>query len=139
MAVRTAKSGTDRLNRTTSVFPRETTPEAAVVLPERTSSAPTMSFVYRTAGDVTPGACVRLIARANALARTGVPSLKRNPLRRVNVHVFASRDTVGGRAATSGSSPSPAGGALSGFASSRAQVVSSSAHTGTDNESAGSM
>jgi len=48
------------------------------------------------------GASIRLIARANELARTGVPSLNRKPLRRVNVNVFRSRETFGRPAATSG-------------------------------------
>ena len=59
-------------------------------------------------GDATPGASVRLIARANALARTGVPSLKRKPVRNVNVYVRRSRETFGGAAATSGTGWKPA-------------------------------
>src|SRR6266536_5686958 len=48
-----------------------------------------MSRVYCVAADhLTSGASVRLIARAYALASTGVPSLKRKLLRRLNVKVL---------------------------------------------------
>jgi hypothetical protein len=40
--------------------------------------------------DLIEGTSVRLMARAKALARTGLPSLKRKPLRRVNVNVLKS-------------------------------------------------
>ncbi len=42
-AVRARKFGAGRLNLTTSVYPRATTPRAFSVLPVSTSSAPTMS------------------------------------------------------------------------------------------------
>ena len=102
------------MNRTTSVFPLATTPAAVRVRPARTSAAPTMSRVNWAPGDATPGASVRLIARANALARTGVPSLKRKPVRNVNVYVRRSRETFGGAAATSGTARKLAGDRLSG-------------------------
>jgi hypothetical protein len=89
------------------VFPRATTPVAAVVFPARTWSAPAISRVYCAHGDLTAGASVRLIARAKAFARTGVPSLKRKLRRRVNVNVLLSCETRGGRAATSGCSRDP--------------------------------
>ena len=85
IAVFAAKSPIGRVNRTTRVFPRAVTPAAAWVLPDWTSAAPAMSPVYCKAGDSIPSASVRLIARAKALARTGVPSLKRKPLRSLNV------------------------------------------------------
>ena len=112
-----AKLTTGRVNRTTSVLPRAVTPRAACVLPARTSAAPTMSPVYCSAPDSTPSASVRLMARAKALARTGVPSLKRNPLRSLNVCVLPSREIVGKSAATSGTRRSPSGAGLSGIAS----------------------
>ena len=71
---------------------------------------------------------MRLIARANALARTGLPSLKRKPLRSVNVYVRRSRETCGRPEATSGTGRKAAGVGLSGYVSRRAQTVSSSAH-----------
>ena len=83
--VRNVRSGTGRFRRMTSVFPRATMPDASLALPDATRSAPTMSRAYTPQGDATPGARVRWIARANALARTGVPSLKRKSVRRVNV------------------------------------------------------
>ena len=46
----------------------------------RVSCAPDESV-----GELISGASVRWIARAKALARTGVPSLKRKSLRSVNV------------------------------------------------------
>ena len=98
--------------------------------PASTSAAPTMSRVSMDARRVaSPGASVRLIARAKALARTGVPSLKRKPLRSVNVNVLRSRETFG-TAAPPPRVPSrkPAGGGLSGYVRRRAQTVSSSAH-----------
>jgi hypothetical protein len=54
------------------------------------------------------------MARANALARTGVPSLKRKPRRSLNVKVLRSRETFGNPAATSGTTRNPEGGGLSG-------------------------
>ena len=101
------------MKRTTSRFPRATTP--AVPRPSGLNvlgadDRPRVAGRRR----VTPGASVRSIARANALARTGAPSLKRKPLRSVNVHVLPSRDTRGYAAATSGTSRYPSGGGLSG-------------------------
>ena len=96
--VRSGNSGTGRRNRITSVRPRATTPAAVGALPDSTAGAPTMSRVYSAHGDFTPGASVRSIARRNALARTGVPSLKRKPSRSVNVYVLRSRETRGGPA-----------------------------------------
>ncbi len=84
--VRLMKSGAGFVNRTTSVFPRATTPVAVFFRPASTSAAPTMSCVNIAPGEWTPGARVRLIACANAFARTGDPSLKRNPFRRRNVN-----------------------------------------------------
>ncbi len=69
----------------TRVLPRAVTPLAAEALPTRTRPAPTISRAYRTPGDFIAGASTRLIARAKALARTGFPSLKRNPCRSLNV------------------------------------------------------
>jgi hypothetical protein len=44
---------------------------------------------------------MRFIARVKALAWTGVPSLKRKPLRSVNVYVLPSGEMRGGPVATS--------------------------------------
>jgi hypothetical protein len=124
IAVRAAKSVTGRVKRTTSVFPRATTPAALDLRPAMTSSAPTMSRTCTTQGDDIPGASARSMARAKALARTGFPSLKRKPLRRVNVYVLRSRETFGKPVATSGTSRNAAGVGLSGYDISRAHVVS---------------
>ena len=51
---------------------------------------------------MTPGASVRVIAWANASARTGLPSLKRKPFRSVKVCVLPSAETFGKPVATSG-------------------------------------
>ena len=73
-----------------------------------------MSCMYRVPSDLRPGVRVRLIARANARASTGFPSLNRKPRLSVNVYVFPSRDVFGGAAATSGSRPYAREPALSG-------------------------
>ena len=108
-----AKSATGRVKRTISRLPRATTPAGVAALPACTSAAPTMCRVYAAPGDSTPGASVRLIARANALAPSGLPSLKRKLFRRVNVNVLPSREALGGRTATSGTSRNPPGNGLS--------------------------
>ena len=138
IAVRVAKSVTGLTKLTVRTLPRATTPRAASVLLARTSSAPTMSSSWPAHGEDICGASARLIARAKALARTGLPSLKRKPLRNVNVYVFRSRATLGGPVATSGVSRNAAGGGLSGYDISRAQVVSPSAQAGAVYARAGS-
>ena len=55
-------------------------------------------------GGVDPGAMVRWIAWAKAWASRGLPSLKRKPVRSLNVQVVRSAETVGRAAATSGTS-----------------------------------
>lgn len=97
-----------------------------------------MSWVYCAPGDLIPGASVRRIACAKALARTGLPSLKRNPLRMRNVQVRRSGEAAGSAAATSGTTRRPSGAGLSGFPINRAHVVSRSAHPERSYDSAGS-
>ena len=138
IAVRAAKSVTGWVKRTVSVFPRATTPDAVLLLPARTSSAPTMSRSWDAQGEDTSGASARLIARAKALARTGFPSLKRNPLRSVNVYVRRSRERFGNPVATSGTRRNASRSGLSGYVMRRAQVVSRSIHPGAVYSSAGS-
>jgi hypothetical protein len=86
----------------TSVFPRAMTPLASSALPVTTRPAPTMSRANCMPGEFISGASRRLISRANALARTGDPSLNLNPLRSLKVYVLPSRETVGRLSATSG-------------------------------------
>ena len=81
-------------------------------------------------GELIFGASVRLTARANALARTGFPSLNRRPARTTKVYVLPSRETRGGPVAASGTSRNDCGAGLSGYDISRRQVVSSRAQAG---------
>ena len=125
---------------TVRMLPRATTPRAAsVLLATHVVGADDVQHKLACATVRTSaGASARLIARAKALARTGLPSLKRKPLRNVNVYVFRSRATLGGPVATSGVSRNAAGGGLSGYDISRAQVVSPSAQAGAVYARAGS-
>ena len=135
---RAGKSGAGCVSRIVSVRPRATTPRAEGARPASTSAAPTMSRVCIAPGECIPGSSVRLIARAKASARTGLPSLKRKPVRSVNLNVRESRETCGWVTATSGTILKPAGGGRSGYVRSRAQKVSISAQPTGEKESAGS-
>ena len=70
------------------------------------------------------------MARSNALARTGLPSLNRRPFRTVNVYVLPSRETFGGPVAASGTRRNDPGVDLSAYDIRRRHVVSSSAQAG---------
>ena len=130
MAVRDSTAAGGRTKRSVSVLPRAVTPDAEAARPARTSEAPSRSTSCVAQGDRICGASTRLMARSNALARTGLPSLNRRPLRTVNVYVLPSRETVGGPVAASGTRRNDSGAGLSGYDIRRRHVVSSSAHAG---------
>ena len=72
-----------------------------------------MSRMWIRPGELTSGCRTRLIACANAFARTGCPSLKRKPRRNVKVYVLRSSETFTADA-TSGTGRNAAGAGLSG-------------------------
>ena len=98
----------------TSVWPLAVTPVTERALPWLRASAPTTSCRNAIAGEACCGSAARSIARLNAAAVTGEPSLNLSPLRTVNVYVLPSRDTRGNPAAASGTSREPSGAGLSG-------------------------
>ena len=79
-----------RVRRTVSRLPLATTPRTCFAFPSLTSFAPTMfvafgSVMYCAAGEARSWFAARSIAYWKLFAVTGVPSLKRKPLRIVNV------------------------------------------------------
>ena len=105
---RARKSGATLVSRIVSRFPRTITPDGRVRLPLSTASAPTTSVRNDEAGDCIFGESARSIERANPLAVTGAPVLKRKPGRIVNVYCLPPRATRGNPVATSGLSLAPA-------------------------------
>ena len=118
------KSGIGRVRRMVNRSPRATTRRPATRgrqgrRPHRRSRAGA-----RPSASSSPArGCARSLGRTRSLAR-GAPLLKRNPRRSVNVNVLKSLDTAGAVCATSGTSSDLAGAGLSGWAISRAHVVS---------------
>jgi hypothetical protein len=92
------------------------TPLTCVAWPAFTARAPTISVPFGSAMNCAPGDArswfaTLSIAYAKLLAVTGVPSLKRKPLRRKNVYVLP-RFEIATRDATSGTSRLPPSGQL---------------------------
>ena len=106
--------GFARTSLITSVWPFAVTPVTERALFWLRASAPTTSCRNAIAGDACCGSAARSIARLNAAAVTGEPSLNLSPLRTVNVYVLPSRDTRGKPVAASGTSRVPSGAGLSG-------------------------
>ena len=93
IVVYAGNSGTGRLSRTTSRFPRATTPpRSSLARPARPRRRRSPACRRRRATSLPARACGRSRARTRWPAPAS-PLLKRNPLRSVNAYVLRSRET----------------------------------------------
>jgi hypothetical protein len=97
-------------------------PDGESALPDSTSEAPTMSVRKADCGDCIFGFRIRSTACAMSRPVTTTPVLYRTPFLMWNVYVRPPSETCGKPAASSGTSRYPAGGRLSGYRTSDAQI-----------------